>query len=187
MYEVTLVNGKRFQTGSEQTLLDSALNQDVILEYSCRSGRCGICKTKVLSGQTKPIKPEESLSEEERVNGEILTCCRVAVNDVTLQAEDLSALIDYPKKTVPCRINALNRLTDDVIEVTLRLPPAQALKFLAGQYVDVIGGGGVRRSYSIANAPIEDGCIVLYIKRVDNGEMSRYWFNDAAPNDLLRL
>ena len=187
MTSVTLTNGKIFDANGEQTILDAALRQNVFLEYSCRTGRCGICKTKVVKGETDTIKPEESLTELEKADGEILTCCRVAVTDVSLEAEDLGALVDYPAKTVPCRINSLTKLTDDVVEVILRLPPGQPLKFLAGQYVDVIGRGGIRRSYSIANAPRQDGCIVLYIKRVEAGEMSHYWFNEASSNDLLRL
>ncbi len=187
MTSVTLTNGKLFDASGERTILDAALQQSVFLEYSCRTGRCGICKTKVLSGSTEVTKPEESLTDAERAEGHILTCCRFATTDVSIESEDLGVLADYPAKTVPCRINSLAHVTEDVVEVTLRLPPGQALRFLPGQYVDVIGRAGVRRSYSIANAPREDGCIVLYIKRVPSGEMSHYWFNEASTNDLLRL
>lgn len=187
MASVTLTNGKTFNAGVEQTILDAALQQNVILEYSCRTGRCGICKTKVLAGGTHAIKSEESLTQDDEANGKILTCCRAACEDVVLEAEDLGILADYPPKTVPCRINSLTEVTENVIEVTLRFPPGQELQFLAGQYVDVIGREGIRRSYSIANAPRDDGYIVLYIKKVEAGEMSHYWFNEASKNDLLRL
>lgn len=187
MSSVTLINGKVFEADSNSTILDSAINQGVFLEYSCRTGRCGICKTKVISGQTTAIKPEESLTGEDIDAGKVLTCCRAAVSDVTLQAEDLGVLVDYPSKTIPCRIDSLTMLTSNVLEVILRFPPGQSVRYLAGQYIDVIGQNGLRRSYSIANAPREDGRIILYIKRVEYGVMSDYWFNKAAINDLLRI
>jgi CDP-4-dehydro-6-deoxyglucose reductase len=92
-----------------------------------------------VKGETGVNKPEESLTEREKADGENLTCCRVAVTDVSLEAEELVAVVDYPAKTVPCRLNSLTKLTDDIVEVILRLQPGQPLKFQAGQYVDVIG------------------------------------------------
>jgi CDP-4-dehydro-6-deoxyglucose reductase len=58
---------------------------------------------------------------------------------------------------------------------------------LAGQYVDVIGSGGIRRSYSVANAPASDNQLQLHIRAVDSGAMSKYWFDQAKINDLLRI
>src|SRR5690606_778496 len=117
----------------------------------------------------------------------ILTCCRTAVTDITLDIEDLGELGNIETKTLPCRIDSLALLADDVIEVTLRTPPASRLAYLPGQYIDVIGKDGLRRSYSVANAPRDDGKIALQIRKVPNGEMSRYWFDEARANDLLRL
>lgn len=184
---VKLSNAKVFNCQSEETLLEAARAQGVMLEHSCRTGRCGICKAEVLAGVTKPLKEEESLTHEERSAGVILTCCRTAVSDIELDIEDIGELGSIESKTLPCRIHALSMLSDDVIEITLRTPPASPLHYLPGQYVDVIGKEGLRRSYSIANAPRNDGKITLQIRKVPNGEMSRYWFEEAKENDLLRL
>ena len=71
--------------------------------------------------------------------------------------------------------------------MTLRLPLNSNFQYLAGQYINVIGKNGVRRSYSIANAPHENAKLELYIREVTNGFMSRHWFNEAKINALLRL
>jgi CDP-4-dehydro-6-deoxyglucose reductase len=78
-------------------------------------------------------------------------------------------------------------LTPDVLSVKLRLPPNTPFTFLAGQYIDVIGPGGVRRSYSIANAPASDKQLHLHIRGVQSGAMSHYWFDQAKVNELLRI
>lgn len=184
---VTLTNTTQFSATQDQTILDSAIKAGIALEHSCKTGRCGVCKVQVLSGDTTPLKTEESLSDTEMQQGYILTCCRAAVTDVELDTEDLGELGSIQSKTLPCRIDSLQLLADDVIEVVLRTPPSAQLDYLPGQYADIIGKDGLRRSYSIANAPKSDGKISLHIRKVENGQMSDYWFNYAQPNDLLRM
>lgn len=184
---VALANETLFEVNQGQTILEAARAQNVALEYSCRTGRCGVCKAKAVCGETEAVKPEESLTDTERSEGLILTCCRTAATNVRLAIEDLGELGNIQTKTVPCRIDDIRKLAPDVVEVVLRMPPTNKIEYLPGQYVDMIGKEGLRRSYSIANAPREDGKLTLQIRKVVNGEMSHYWFNEAKPNDLLRL
>jgi CDP-4-dehydro-6-deoxyglucose reductase len=187
MSHITTLNGKHFQAESNETLLDAALRANVILEHSCKTGRCGSCKTKVAVGSTMAVIDESGLSLSEKLSGWILTCARSAVDDVQLSVEDLGDFKLSTAKTYPCRIQSLEKLAPDVLKVVLRLPPQQPFAYLPGQYVDMIGPGGIRRSYSIANALSTEKCIELHIRQVPNGAMSQYWFEQAKPNDLLRL
>jgi CDP-4-dehydro-6-deoxyglucose reductase len=184
---VTLSNQKTFKAEQDQTLLDSAKAHGLILEYSCRTGRCGACKAKVLRGTSAIKQGEQALSQEEQDAGYILTCCRVALSDLELDIEDLGQLAEIQSKTLPCRIDSIEKMAGDVMQIVLKTPPNNALNFLAGQYLDVIGKEGVRRSYSLANAPRPDGKLELHIRHVDQGVMSAYWFDQAQHNDLLRL
>lgn len=183
---VTLSNGKIFSATQDETLLVAAKSQGIALEHSCRTGRCGVCKAEVISGETRATQPEEALTEDEVKTGVILTCSRAAITDVTLDIQDLGRLAEIATKTVPCRVDSIQALANDVVQVVLRLPPTSPLAYLPGQYVDIIQGGN-RRSYSIANAPRRDGKLELQISRVEYGVMSQYWFNEAKVNDLLRL
>jgi CDP-4-dehydro-6-deoxyglucose reductase len=187
MSAVTLTNATIFQSQDGKSILESARQQGIALEHSCRTGRCGVCKAKVISGDSEVLQAEESLTAEDEADGFILTCCRAAKTDLQLDIEDLGELGSIQTKTLPCRIDSLRLLSDDVVEVVLRTPPASRLVYLPGQYVDMIGKDGLRRSYSIANAPREDGKITLQIRKVEQGKMSQYWFKEAKTNDLLRM
>lgn len=169
------------------SILDAARAHGIVLEYSCRTGRCGICKTSVVAGETVILRPEdESLSPDEAARGLILTCCRAAAGDVTLDIEPLDRLAGLEIRTMPARIVSIERLAPEIVRVVLKTPPASPMRFLPGQYVDVLADG-VRRSYSLANAPRADGRLELLIKRYPGGRLSDYWFERAQPNDLLRL
>ncbi|NVK00702.1 MAG: 2Fe-2S iron-sulfur cluster binding domain-containing protein [Oceanospirillaceae bacterium] len=184
---IKLKNDTSFAALDNRSILESARQAGIVLEHSCRTGRCGVCKVKVISGETDVIQAEESLRVEDEANGFILTCCRAVKTDLQLDIGDLGELGSIQTKTLPCRIDSLQPLSDDVVEVVLRTPPTSRLEYLPGQYVDMIGKDGLRRSYSVANAPREDGKITLQIRKVEQGKMSQYWFEDAKANDLLRM
>ena len=187
MHVVTLRNGRTFAADSATSILDAARAAGVVLEYSCRTGRCGICKARVARGATHVLRLEnQSLSVTECNDDIILTCCRAAAEDVSLDIESLDRLGHIEIKTMPCRIVSLDPISPDILKIVLRTPPMSPLCFIAGQYIDVIAAD-VRRSYSLANAPRADGLLELIVKRYPGGVLSAYWFERAAPGDLLRI
>lgn len=184
---IYLTSGRKFKVETGFTLLDAASSAGVALPYSCRTGRCSTCKAQVLRGQTRPLSDEIGLGSEDIEAGWILTCVRVAETDISLDIEDLGGVQLPNPKTLPCRIAALDRLAPDVMRVKLRLPPTANFTFIPGQYIDVIGINGTRRSYSLANGYFLNSLLELHVRAVPGGIMSDYWFNQAKPNDLLRL
>ena len=114
MSVVRLSNAKEFSSGADISVLEAGRAAGVLLEHSCRNGQCGVCKTQVLSGATDVLQPELSLSPEELAAGFILTCCRSALSDLELNAEDLGLLASMTVQTLPCRISSLSLLTEDV-------------------------------------------------------------------------
>jgi len=184
---ITLANGTVFVAERGATILDAALGKGVVLQHSCRTGRCGSCKARVLHGSTAPLKGQVSLSNDQVASGWILTCTEEAATDLSLDIEDLGALVGIEARVTPARIDSITQLTQDVVVVKLRLPAHSPFKFLAGQYVDVSSPTGVKRSYSIASDAATPGKVELQIRRVDGGQLSTYWFEQARPNDLLRF
>lgn len=141
----------------------------------------------VQRGQARPLAHAEGLSAVDQEAGWIYSCVTAAATDLELDVEDLGALADIEVKTLPARIAALDGPAPYVLRLHLRLPPSSRFRYLAGQYINLIGAGGVRRSYSIANAPAEGAPLELHVRRVPGGQLSRYWFEQAAVNDLLRF
>lgn len=187
MLKIQTTYGKAFSQSAGQTLLDAAANSGICLPYSCKTGRCSTCKCKVISGQSVTTVDELGLTSEEKAQGFILSCVRSALTEMVIEVEDLGDQVIPEIKTLPSRISSLEKLAPDVLSVKLRFPPNTQFNFLAGQYVDVIGPGGIRRSYSVANAPVSDNQLQLHIRAVQTGAMSQYWFDQAKVNDLLRI
>jgi len=186
MISIVTTSGISFPQLEQDTILNAAEQSDVVLAYSCRTGRCSTCKCKVISGDTVPLANEVGLSQKEKNEGWILTCVRAATTNLEIEIDDLGDVILPNPALFPCRINSFDKASKHVIRVGLRLPPSSNFKILPGQYVDIIGPLGVRRSYSVANH-VTDNILEFHIGEVDDGCLSDYWFGKAKINDLLRL
>lgn len=175
-----------FDADAELTLLQNALQNNIVLEHSCGTGQCGACKTKLLSGEVHFDDKFNVLSEEERSQGMFLSCTANALSDLKIEAEYFAELTDIKKKTVPCKIDSIGYPVANTAILKLRLPPTADFKYLPGQYVDLMFNG-VSRSYSIASASVENNLIELHIRKVENGIFSNFVFNEFKPNQLLRM
>ncbi|MBW1894516.1 MAG: hybrid-cluster NAD(P)-dependent oxidoreductase [Deltaproteobacteria bacterium] len=76
-------SGKKVSTDGKTPLLDIAEEQDIDLDYGCRSGSCGLCKARLLKGDVD-MEDEEGLEPEEKDDGYILTCVATPLTDCTL-------------------------------------------------------------------------------------------------------
>jgi ferredoxin-NADP reductase/sterol desaturase/sphingolipid hydroxylase (fatty acid hydroxylase superfamily) len=63
----------RFETQEGKTILQSALEQNIPLPFSCQSGLCGMCKMKCTDGKVT-MQNNQVLSEQDLKAGFILTC-----------------------------------------------------------------------------------------------------------------
>jgi ferredoxin len=66
-----------FETEEGKTILQSALNQNIPLPFSCKNGLCGMCKMKCIEGNVKMLN-NQVLSESDINDGFILTCQSLA-------------------------------------------------------------------------------------------------------------
>ena len=91
-----------------------------------------------MKGETKVIAVEESLLKADLLSGKVLTCCRSPLTDIYLDIDDLGEIGSLKTLTLPCRIDSIELLNDDVLGLVLRLPPNNDFAFLPGQYLDLI-------------------------------------------------
>ena len=188
-YTVTIQpSGHQFTLETDETVLDSALRQGYAMPYGCRGGACGACKAKVISGEVNyPDGDPLAISETEKTTGMALFCVAHASSDLEIEVREIGAAKDIVIKTLPCRVASMEKLASDVMVLKLKLPQADRLQFLAGQYIDILLKDGRRRSFSIANAPHDDAFIELHVRKIENGEFTGRVFEQMTEKDLLRF
>lgn len=181
--------GYQFSAEAGESLLDAALRQGFSLPYGCRDGACGACKGKVLCGEVAHGKAADSaLPAAERAAGQALFCCATALSDLVLEARQMTSARDFPVKTLPARIESMQRAAEDVMVIKLRLPASEKLEFHAGQYVDILLKDGRKRSFSMANAPgAADGLLELHVRHVPGGVFTDQVFSTMKARDIMRI
>src|SRR5688500_2007501 len=165
MHKVTVQpSGQTFDVEEGESVLTAALRQDLVLPYGCRNGACGSCKGKIIEGQVDyGVHQKKALTDEEKAQGKALFCQARPLTDLVIEARAIGAAKDIPVKMLPCRVQKMERLAEDVMVVYLRLPANERLQFLAGQYIEFLLKDGSRRSFSMGNAPHDDEFIQLHI------------------------
>ncbi|WP_137939395.1 CDP-6-deoxy-delta-3,4-glucoseen reductase [Chitinivorax sp. B] len=181
-------SGHEFIVNEGETILEAALRESIMLPYGCRNGACGACKGKVLEGTvTHSAYAEATLSNDERVKGIALFCCAKPQGDVVIESKEIGAAKDIQIKTLPCRVEKIEKISHNVAVLSLKLPANERLQFMAGQYIDIIMKDGKRRSFSMANAPHDDAFIQLHIRHMPGGTFSEYVWNTMKPKEIMRF
>ena len=180
-------SGHLFQAQDGETVLEAALREGYMLPYGCRNGACGSCKGKVTEGTVDHGKSQDNvLSAADRLSGAALFCQAVPLSDLVIECREIGAVKDIPVKMLPCRVQTLERVAPDVMRIRLRLPAAERLQFLAGQYIDILLKDGTRRSLSMANPPHDDGLLELHLRNY-GGPFSTHVFTHMKEKDILRF
>ena len=83
-FKVTFkTSGVEAVASADGKLLDLAETHGVEIDYACRMGSCGSCRTKCLSGSV--TMEENDLDDDERAEGWIYPCVACATSDVELE------------------------------------------------------------------------------------------------------
>lgn len=188
-YQILLKpSGHIFSAESTETVLEAALRHGVSLPYGCRNGACGACKGKIIQGQVDYGRYDEAvLTDLEKQQGMALFCRAIPQSDLEIESHEIVTIKNIRIRTLPCRVQKLDRVAPDVMIIYLKLPANERLQFLPGQYIDILMKDGQRRSFSLANAPHNDDFLQLHARNYPGGVFSQYVFSQMKEKDILRF
>ncbi len=155
--------GRHFEVRPGETVLDALLAGGVDAPHSCRSGHCRTCLARVVEGSI-PRGSQVGLKDAWRELGLVLTCCTVPETDLVI------APVGGLGLEVGATITETVRLAADVVRVRMTLDAP--LEHRGGQYVTLVRGDGLARSYSTANVPDRDPFLELHVRVIAGGSMS---------------
>lgn len=183
-----LPSGRSFTVHPGNTVLSAGIDQGIGLPYGCKDGACGSCKCRILSGTViHGNHQSKALSTAEEADGYVLTCCATPQSDLVLESRQVTEAGALPIKKMPTRVSSIYKASDDVMVIQLQLPANDSFAYRAGQYVEFMLRDGVRRSYSMANAPNRGPGIELHIRHMPGGKFTDHVFGPMKEKDILRI
>jgi Na+-transporting NADH:ubiquinone oxidoreductase subunit F len=173
------------------SLLSSLSGQAIFLPSACGGkATCGLCKVRVLDGAGPLLPTEEPYLSAEEISQGIRLSCQIKVK------RDLQILIPeelFNIRQFMTRIERIDRLTHDILGLRLTLEEPDAIRFKAGQYVQLYTEpyGKVKekvfRAYSMASAPSDQHAVELIVRLVPEGICTTYVHQVLKPGDTVKL
>jgi CDP-4-dehydro-6-deoxyglucose reductase len=129
-------SGHQFSVPDGETVLKAGLAEGFNMPFGCRNGACGSCKGKILDGHVDYGHYAPAvLTDREKHAGYALFCCARPLTDLVIEVREIGAAKDIIVRKLPCRVQQIDKVADDVAIVQLKLPANERLQYLAGQYI----------------------------------------------------
>ena len=184
--------GLEIEVDEDETVLQAAFRQGVMLMHGCKEGQCSACKSFLIEGEVDLERYSTfALADHEQEEGYTLLCRAHAFTD--LEVELLNFDEDMLKSGVPIQtatteVQAIEPLTHDIRRLELKLVDPPEMAFNAGQYVDItIPGATATRAFSMANTPATDDRLEFMIKLYPGGRFSSLLNGGLAVGDSLQV
>lgn len=171
------------QVAAGANLLETLRAHEVPISYSCMAGRCGTCRCKVVSGQlfeTGRVAKITNPGEDDY----ILACTTVLTENCEIEIPEPDEVVTHPARIIKATVTAIESATHDIR--ILRLKPAKPLSFSPGQYANLQFTPEHIRPYSMASLCTDEE-LVFHIRRVPDGRVSSYVFDELKPGDSVRV
>ncbi len=168
-----------------ETLLEAGLREGFALPYECRNGGCGKCLCTVLHGQVDHGTYQRSaLSDAQRLQGQTLLCCATPLGDLEIEVEGAESPVQGAAR-YRARVERMQRLTPEVMQLTLAVQGGKPPAFVAGQYINIVLDDGERRAFSFANPPHDNERIELHVRLIPGGRFTGAVFSTMKVGDEL--
>jgi propane monooxygenase reductase subunit len=179
--------GIEIEVDEDQTILNAAFQQGIMLMHGCKEGQCSACKSFILDGEVDLDRYSTfALPDFEQDEGWTLLCRAHPYSDLEIELINYDEEIIHggvPPRTISTSIESVEPLTSDIWSLTLR--PSEPFEFKPGQYVDIrIPGTDHHRSFSMANT--DSGSLEFMIKQYPGGKFSGL-LDSLQPGDELEV
>ena len=189
--------GIEIEADEDETILDAAFRQGLMLMHGCKEGQCSACKSFLLEGE-EGIDVELdrystfALPDFEKDEGYVLLCRAHTYDDLTIELinfdEDMLRT-GVPIQHATAEVEVIESVTHDLRRLVLKLVEPPELAFVPGQYVDLYlpGTAGLKRSFSMASTPATDDRLEFVIKVYPDGAFSHLLDKGLSIADRLEL
>jgi len=167
--------GQDYFCATDETVLESLERHGVMLPSSCKSGTCQTCLTRALKGKP-PVASQKGLKDTLAAQHYFLACICKPEEDLEIGLATIS-----PKYSA--KLISKDLMNESIVRLRIEVP--DGFNYRSGQFINLIRpSDDLTRSYSMASIS-SDAFLELHIKRVPDGRMSAWLFDDVEVGEEL--
>ncbi|HED15985.1 MAG TPA: 2Fe-2S iron-sulfur cluster binding domain-containing protein [Gammaproteobacteria bacterium] len=170
--------GKVIECLDSETVLDAFLRSGENIPHSCKTGVCQTCLLRTIKGKV-PIEAQYGLKTTLCAQNYFLACSAIPDQDLVV--------------ALPTEAEVFGRVTVQEKELLstnicrLTLETTRALHYHAGQFINLRRDDNLIRSYSLLSVPDIDPYLEIHIKRMPDGKMSNWIFDQVKAGFSLDI
>lgn len=164
-------------------LLDALRAAQVPMSYSCLSGRCGICRCRVLDGEVLDGGREQQRPLD-GMDGAVLACQTYVTEPCTIEVPAPEEAVVHRARVAKARVVADEPLAAGIRRILLR--PTKPMEFSPGQYAQLAFTPAHARPYSMAGLP-GDELLEFHVQLVPKGRVSDYIAGQLQVGDSVKV
>lgn len=164
-------------------LLETLREAQVPMSYSCLSGRCGICRCRIIDGEVLDGGREQQRPLD-GIGGTILACQTYLTETCTIEVPAPEEAVVHRPMIVKAKVASIERLAQDIQRLRLKL--AKPMTFSPGQYAQVALTPHCSRPYSMAGLS-GDPFLEFHVLRVPGGVASTHIEQQMQVGDSVKV
>ncbi len=182
-----LQSGRDFEIHGSDTILEAALHAGLSVNYGCSTGNCGLCRARIVSGETVPVHPYDyHFTDAEKSAGYVLMCCHAPASDLVIDANEARRPEDIPHQTIPTKVRTVSALTDKVTLLQVQTPRSNQLRFMAGQWVHV-SIGEADGEYPVASCPCDGNRLEFHVRNIPDDPFAEKVFAGMRTGETVEV
>ncbi len=171
-------DGGIYELREHESVLDALMRGGADITFSCRKGSCQTCLLRAVEGNPG-ASAQRGVRPELAQTAHFMPCVCHPAEDMVVERPDYSAMF------MNAILSEKTALSPTVTR--LRIEPERNLGWTPGQYINIRRPDGLVRSYSIASIEEVDYFLEVHVRRVDDGEMSRWIHDELEPGAFFDL
>ena len=164
-------------------LLEALRAAQVPMSYSCLSGRCGICRCRVLDGEVLDGGREQQRPLD-GIDGAVLACQTYITEPCTIEVPAPEEAVVHRARVAKATVVGIEPLAADIRRILLK--PAKLIAFSPGQYMQIAFTPAHARPYSMAGLP-EDELLEFHMQLIPKGRVSEYIAGQLRVGDTVKV
>lgn len=177
-----------FSAETHESILEAAIRAGVPINYGCSNGNCGLCKARVVAGETQLFRRHDFvIRDAEKIQGFALMCSISCNSDLIIDATIAKKATDIPVQDLRVKVRKIDRISDELVIITTQLPRTTRLRFIAGQFMRVYDDQERSHEYAIASCPCDDRRVEFHVRKIEQDAFSKLVFENLNIGDWLNI